>query len=108
MDDMGMDESSLLDGLETVGDEDDMMDDLDGAQGGKTLSLQRQSILALQEFGIVIGVALLVGVIFMLMIYLEKFWNSVSDFYHKRFGDYKEDDEEDPAALVGTFKRYKN
>jgi hypothetical protein len=69
--------------------------------------LASQSIVAFQELGMVIGVAFLVCALFMLMIYMEKLWTSTVD----KLGDLcgkKKEDEEDPAALVGTFKRYKN
>ena len=74
----------------------------------KLANLKVQTLLALQELGIVVAVAFMVGGIFMLMIFLEKIWDSVMTVYQKKFGGYKEDDVEDPAALVGTFKRYKN
>ena len=74
----------------------------------KLANLKVQTLLALQELGIVIAVAFMVGGIFMLMIFVEKIWDSVMTAYQKKFGGYKEDDVEDPAALVGTFKRYKN
>jgi len=108
MDDMAMDESSLLDGMEQEGEFDMMLDGEGDGKGAQTRSLQYQSLLALKELGLVIAVALMVGIIFMLMIWLEKGWNNLSELYNKKFGEEKEDDVEDPAALVGTFKRYKN
>ena len=113
MDDMGSDDSamndaSLLDGMEMEGDEEMLISGGDDGVVGKPQSLKLQSLLALQELGIVIAVALMVGIIFMMMILLEKTMNSVSEFYNKRFGEGEEEDVEDPAALVGTFKRYKN
>ena len=74
----------------------------------KLANLKVQTLLALQELGIVIAVAFMVGGIFMLMIFVEKIWDGAMTAYQKKFGGYKEDDVEDPAALVGTFKRYKN
>ena len=76
----------------------------------KLANLKVQTLLALQELGIVIAVAFMVGAIFMLMIFVEKIWDQVMTAYQKKFGGYKENeyDVEDPAALVGTFKRYKN
>ena len=71
-------------------------------------NLQFQTILALQQLGLVISVVLMVAVIFMAMISLEKMWNLAFEFYNKRFGEENVDDAEDPAALVGTFKQYKN
>lgn len=79
-----------------------------GIYPNKAANLQVQSLLALQEFGIVLAVACMVGGIFFLMISIEKIFDNVKELYQKRFGDYQEDDIEDPAALVGTFKRYKN
>jgi len=109
------------------GDMADVMDpslmDIDTAGGGlmgpgglplggqkKLANLKVQTLLALQELGIVIAVAFMVGGIFMLMIFVEKIWDQVMTAYQKKFGGYKENeyDVEDPAALVGTFKRYKN
>ena len=108
-----------------MGDEgggEDVSDGLDpalmgeggGGAGGFQLpgSLSRaklasQSIVAVQEFGMVIGVAILVCVLFMLMIYMEKLWTSAVEKLSDLCGK-KREDEEDPAALVGTFKRYKN
>ncbi len=74
---------------------------------GSANKLASQSLMAVQEFGMVIGVAFLVGVLFMLLIYTEKAWAATSDRLHDYCGR-KPKDEEDPAALVGTFKRYKN
>ncbi len=54
-----------------------------------------------------IGVVFLVGFLFMGMIAIEKMWEFVETKYNEHFG-IVEEDEEDPAALVGTFKRYKN
>ena len=107
MDDQSMNDASLMDSIDTL--EEGMMG-IDGeGTGGTKLTLQHQTILALQELGLVIAVALMVGIIFMIMIYVEKSVNSISEYYNKRFGEEpKEMDEEDPAALVGTFKRYKN
>ena len=121
--DMGMDDG----GGDTGGD--DMSDVLDptlmgmGGQnnglmygagaygpGGSVSSLANlkvQTLLALQELGVVVGVAFMVAGIFLLMVYMEKFWTSVVTRYNKKFGN-PVDDVEDPAALVGTFKRYKN
>lgn len=107
------------------GDMGDVMDpsmmDLDAAGGGlmapggmsmlgkkKSANLQVQTLLALQELGIVVAVAFMVGGIFMLMVFAEKICDQLTTAYNKKCGTYKEPDVEDPAALVGTFKRYKN
>ena len=73
------------------------------------LNLKTQTMLAFQELGILIGVAFMVAFLFMMMIMLEKVCDSVNNIYHKKFHPEEEDPEAaDPAALVGTFKRYKN
>ena len=41
-------------------------------------------------------------------VFSEKLYNSVLSKYHKRFGEPPTLADEDPAKLVGTFKRYKN
>ena len=71
-------------------------------------NLQFQTILALQQLGIILAVILMVATIFMVMISLEKTWTLLLEYYNKKFGDEKVDDIEDPAALVGTFRQYKN
>ena len=98
---------SLMD-VDTLGDEEIGLGGLPFANGNKLANLKVQTLLALQELGIVIAVAFMVGGIFFLMIFVEKIWDHVTTVYQKKFGSYKEDDVEDPAALVGTFKRYKN
>ena len=117
MDDMGDDggadtggdmvDPTLMEGVD--GGEDVMMgmEGMSSGNGNSLANLKVQTLLALQELGIVIGVAFMVGTIFMLMIFVEKVCNGVSEVYQKKFGT-TEDDPEDPAALVGTFKRYKN
>ena len=73
-------------------------------------NLKMQTLLALQELGIVLGVAFMVASIFLLMIMAEKMMLSLLKKYRVSFGGKNgdEDVEADPAALVGTFKRYKN
>ena len=53
------------------------------------------------------GVALLVGGMFMLMIWLEILMERLEVRCKKLMGRYHEEPEVDPAALVGSFKRYK-
>ena len=53
------------------------------------------------------GVALLVGILFMLNIGLDLFMDAVAEKIQDTFGKKKVEDPENPAALVGTFKRYK-
>ena len=79
-----------------------------GSGTRQVVNLEDQTLLALQELGIVIGVAIMVASIFMLMVFMEKLFNSVVTKYHKRFGGSHDIADEDPAQLVGTFKRYKN
>lgn len=58
-------------------------------------------------FQIIVFVALLVGGGFMLMVWIELAlcwaWEKVTDI----LGTKKKEDPENPAALVGSFKRYK-
>ena len=57
----------------------------------------------------VIGVALMVGILFFLMIAVERTFEWLGNQISKIFGFRKKSkDPEDPAALVGSFKRYKN
>ena len=56
----------------------------------------------------VIGVALMVGILFFLMIAVERTFEWLGNQISKIFGRKKNKDPEDPAALVGSFKRYKN
>jgi len=71
------------------------------------LTYIEQTTRALQQLALVIGVAFLVAFLFMIMIGLEKIYDKLEERYNKAFGQ-PEPQEEDPAALVGTFKRYKN
>ena len=60
---------------------------------------------------IVIGVALMMMVLFFVMIAVEQTFVWVDHQLSKCFGSKKANDPEDPAqaaALVGSFKRYKN
>lgn len=55
-----------------------------------------------------IGVALMVGILFFLMIAVENTFEWLGNQISKIFGVRKKSkDPEDPAALVGSFKRYK-
>jgi hypothetical protein len=45
---------------------------------GSSAKLASQSLMAVQELGMVIGVALIVAVLFFLMIFVEKVWNSTT------------------------------
>lgn len=71
-------------------------------------SLLEDTVMALQQFSIVIGVALMVGLLFFLMIAIETTFDWLGNQWTKCFGNKKVKDPEDPAALVGSFKRYKN
>lgn len=54
-----------------------------------------------------VGVALLCGILFFMLIGFEKMCDCVKDKLVSVFGKEKILEPEDPAALVGTFKRYK-
>ena len=47
----------------------------------------------------------MVSFLFMVMMAVEKVWEQLNDDYKKCSG--KSQQEENPAALVGSFKRYK-
>merc|ERR1711997_531121 len=66
-----------------------------------------QSILAIQQFAVLVGVALMVGILFMLNIGLDLLMDWVSEKVTDLFCKKRVQDPENPAALVGTFKRYK-
>ena len=51
---------------------------------------------------------LMVAALFFLMIVVDKVMEWLGEQWSKLFGGDKNDDPEDPAALVGSFKRYKN
>lgn len=59
-----------------------------------------------QELGIVIGVAIVVAILFLILVYTEKLLDSLVENIHTRLGHKKE--EKDPAALVGTYRNNKN
>jgi len=117
MDDMGGDDAGggadMVDPSLMEGDDMTLGEGMGGmgpGTGAKALNLKVQTMLALQELGIVIGVAFMVAAIFFIMIFVEKVCDSVNDIYQKKFHPEEAMDPEavDPATLVGTFKRYKN
>jgi len=70
-------------------------------------SMGEQSLLAAQQLGIIVGVALLVGGGFMLMVGVEMGVDWLCERISRMCGKAAPKDPEDPAALVGSFKRYK-
>ena len=80
-----------------------------GVVGGdpQKRSVWDQTVLAAQQLGIIVGVALLVGGGFMLMVGIELSTIWVVEKLSKLLGTQTVKDPEDPAALVGSFKRYK-
>ena len=71
------------------------------------LTTWEQTLLALQQLGMIVGVALLVGGGFMLMVGIELSIMWMVEKCEKMMGKQVVKDPEDPAALVGSFKRYK-
>ena len=57
--------------------------------------------------GSLLGVVFLVATLFLALVMVEKMWRKLVENYQACSGGIVEQ-EEDPAALVGTFKRYKN
>ena len=82
-----------------------------GAAAGPVFPLKKsvwdQTVLAAQQLGIIVGVALLVGGGFMLMVGIELSMIWVVEKCSQLLGTQTVKDPEDPAALVGSFKRYK-
>ena len=82
-----------------------------GAAPGAVFPLKKsvwdQTVLAAQQLGIIVGVALLVGGGFMLMVGIELSMIWVVEKCSELLGRQTVKDPEDPAALVGSFKRYK-
>jgi len=72
-------------------------------------TMAEQTIQAALQFGVLVAVALLVGILFFLNIGLDLFLDALKEKLSSAFGDRKEVDieDQDPASLVGTFKRYK-
>jgi len=77
--------------------------------GDDKKSIGAQTIQAALQFGVLVGVALLVGILFMLNVGVELMCISISEKFSEKFNRHKEPDIEDldPASLVGSFKRYK-
>merc|ERR1711915_747278 len=70
-------------------------------------SLGQQTLLSVQQLSVIVGVALLVGGMFTLMIWMEIAMEWLEEKCRKVLGRHKETQEVDPAALVVSFKRYK-
>jgi len=81
---------------------------LSGQEGNNLpeLTYIEQSTRALQQLALVIGVAFMVGVFFLVMVGCEKVCDKIEEKYKQTQGQNAQQ-ELDPAALVGTFKRYK-
>merc|ERR1719430_1837984 len=102
------------DGMDDLQDMDSMLAP-PGQEGGEAqaarprvteLTMIQQTTLALQQLGIVIGVAFMVAFLFMVMIGIEKPWDKAESGYQSLRGK-PPPQEVDPASLVGTFSRYK-
>merc|ERR1719471_2702747 len=75
------------------------------------LTLWQETTLAIQQFSIVAGVMLMVAALFFMMIVVDKIMEWMGEQWNRLIGKGSSNDEEDPAgaaALVGSFKRYKN
>jgi len=81
------------------------------AEDPSSRNLKAETLLALLELGVIASVFMMVAAVYIAMIAAEAGLGKVRRAYRRRFGS--PDDEErcavlDPAARVGTFKRYKN
>jgi len=84
----------------------------DGAGPGTTAkkkTFEEESIDALKQLGFILGVAIMVGFMFFLMIMVEKGLEKVGEKYQEITGKTADPEmhEKDPASLVGSFSRYK-
>jgi len=72
-------------------------------------TIAEQSVQAALQFGVLVGVALMVGILFMVNIGVEMCFDAICERVSEAFGKQKIPDieDQDPAGLVGTFKRYK-
>lgn len=72
-------------------------------------SIRQITIDAAMQFGVLVGVALMVGLLFFFMVWADMLYTSLSDKFTAKFAVHKPVDieDQDPATLVGTFKRYK-
>ena len=73
----------------------------------RKLTTLEQTVLAAQQLEIIVGVALLVGGGFILMVWIELSLIWVVEKCSKLFGKQIVKDPEDPAPLARSFKRYK-
>lgn len=74
------------------------------------LTFSEQSYLAALELGIIVGVAIMVGSLFMVMVGMEMLYDKACDRYREFFKKPKllpDIERLHPAELVGTFSRYK-
>jgi len=97
-------------------EEDDTQIDTDvpGGSAGEDLLLPVQektylemSELGAKQFAVIVGVALLAGGLYMCMIGVDMLMEWGEEVWYTYIGKKKQKDPEDPAALVGSFKRYK-
>lgn len=70
-------------------------------------SIGAQSVQAVLQLGVLVGVALLCGVLFMMMVGFELMCDAVKEKLISMCGRKKVYETVDPASLVGTYKRYK-
>jgi len=72
-------------------------------------TIAEQTLQAALQFGVLVGVALMVGVLFMLNVGADLLYTAICDKYTEAFSKHKPVDieDQDPASLVGSFKRYK-
>lgn len=76
----------------------------------KTVNMLQMTVTAIMQLGMIVGVAIMVGSLFMLMVWMEILTEKACEKYRKVF--HKPEILPDierlhPAELVGTFSRYK-
>jgi len=74
-----------------------------------TKSIAHQTVQAALQFGVLVGVALMVGILFMINVWADMLYTSIVERFQQKFSKNPPVDIEnqDPATLVGSFKRYK-
>eukprot|EP00096_Caligus_rogercresseyi_P014858 TRINITY_DN7341_c0_g1_i1.p1 TRINITY_DN7341_c0_g1~~TRINITY_DN7341_c0_g1_i1.p1 ORF type:complete len:107 (-),score=20.86 TRINITY_DN7341_c0_g1_i1:176-496(-) len=91
-------------------EEDTAGDSSNGLEGIKPndVSLLQETTMAIQQFSVVIGVALMFCLLFFVMVAIDKALDFLGEMCTKCCGRKNRQNEVDPAELVGSFKRYKN
>lgn len=74
-----------------------------------TKTIAEQTLQAALQFGVLVGVCLMVGLLFMFNVWADMLYSHICDRFTQKFSKSPPVDieDQDPASLVGSFKRYK-